>query len=561
MENNTDILSQIGQNRLEQVYINMPEVRFYFSGDKEQVADNLTAYIGNEQLELQSLQTFAESEGGVYYYLLLDVSASISKSDFRGITDALSEFCKTVRPQDKVTCLTFGEDVETLFQFDGQELIDGAATELLAEVKNDDQRTLLFEAMHQMAELCDTVPASASTRRVGMVITDGADIATGKATSNEALQFLQENGIPVYGFAAESANRQEKNAFGEFSRSTGGYLTIIEKGSEAEGFESVRNEILQSYEAVFTADSNMVSHELTNTVLQFKSEEAKHQMQVMSDRWIPDTEVPEIVEVVQEGPKQLRVVFSEAVTGADAAENFHLKTAEDSMIPVFASPGSDKASVVLSFADDLPSGEYKLECSNMKDCSMEENLLEEIVSVMIEGPAETEQTVETTEAPMESGAEETSFGWIAIVVVLAVLLAAAAVFLKKKSKKDAAVATEGKAVLKDNASVSHHVSIEKKTLEEKNVYFHVIGQKEEIPIVIKKSMIVGRSSVCELVFDDPALSRQHFALELKDGGVLIQNLSSSGFTAVNGVKLGNQSRPLRPGDEIHAGQIKMTIRW
>ena len=148
-----------------------------------------------------------------------------------------------------------------------------------------------------------------------------------------------------------------------------------------------------------------------------------------------------------------------------------------------------------------------------------------------------------------------------IVVVLAALLAAAAVFWKKISKRNAVVTVEGKAVLKDNVSVSHHVTIEKKALEERQVFFHVIGQKEEIPIVIKKSMIVGRSSVCELVFDDPALSRQHFALELKDGGVMIQNLSSSGFTEVNGIKLGEQSRPLRSGDEIRAGQIRMTIRW
>lgn len=559
MENNTDALSQIGQNRLEQVYINMPEVRFYFSGDQEQTEENLAAYIGNEQLGLQSLQTFAEGEGGINYYLLLDVSASISESEFRGITDGLAGFCENVRPQDKVTCLTFGEDVETLFRFDGQELIDGAATEFFAQLKNNDQRTLLFEAMHQMAELCDSVPASESTRRVGMVITDGADIATGKATSNEALQFLQENGIPVYGFAADSAKRQDKNAFGEFSRSTGGYLTIIEKGNESEGFENVREEILQSYEAVFIADSNLVSHELTNTVLQFKSEEVKHQMQVMNDRWIPDTESPEIVEVVQEGPKQLRVVFSEAVDGAEAAENFRLTKDTESKIPVFASPGSDKTSVVLSFADDIPSGEYQLECSNLKDCSMESNLLEETVAVMIEGTEVTEQTAETTEAVTES--EGSSLGWVPIVVVLAALLAAAAVFWKKISKRNAVVTVEGKAVLKDNVSVSHHVTIEKKALEERQVFFHVIGQKEEIPIVIKKSMIVGRSSVCELVFDDPALSRQHFALELKDGGVMIQNLSSSGFTEVNGIKLGEQSRPLRSGDEIRAGQIRMTIRW
>ena len=560
MENNTDILSQIGQNRLEQVYINMPEVRFYFSGDNVQESGNLAAYIGTEQLELQSLQTFAESEAGINYYLLLDVSASISAGEFRGITDGLSAFCENVRPQDKVTCLTFGEDVKTLFQFEGQELIDGAASELLSTVKNPDQRTLLFEAMHQMAELCDSVPASESTRRVGMVITDGADIATGKATSNEALQFLQETGIPVYGFVAESSNRQEKNAFGEFSRSTGGYLTVIEKGKEAEGFEQVRKEILQSYEAVFKADSNIVSHELINTVLQFKSEETKQQMQVMNDRWIPDTEIPEIVEVVQEGPKQLRVVFSEPVTGAEAAENFHLIIEEESLIPVFASPGSDKSSVVLSFTDEIPSGDYQLECSNIKDCSMESNILEAMAALTIEGTENVEQMAETTEAA-EPTEGTSSFGMIAIVVILAVLAAAAAVLFKKKSKKETSLTSEGTAVLKDNTSDRHHVSIEKKTLAEKHVYFHVIGQKEEIPIVIKNSMIVGRSSVCELVFDDPALSRQHFALELKDGGVMIQNLSSSGFTAVNGIKLGNQSRLLRSGDEIHAGQIKMTIRW
>lgn len=558
MENNTDILSQIGQNRLEQVYMNMPEVRFYFSGDKEQSAENLAAYIGNDQLEFQHLQTFSEGDGGINYYLLLDVSASISEQEFRGITNGLIDFCGSVRPQDQVTCLTFGEEVKMLFQFDGQELIDGAADELLNAVKNPDQRTLLFEAIRQMAELCDSVPASESTRRVGMVITDGADIATGKATSNEALQFLQENGIPVYGFAADSAKRQDKNAFGEFSRSTGGYLTIIEKGNEAEGFEQVREEILQSYEAIFSAGSNKVNHERTNVVLQLKEEEIKQQMQVMNDRWIPDTENPEIVEVVQEGQKQIRVVFSEAVTGAEAAENFHLKSDAENLIPAFASPGSDKTSVVLSFADEIPAGEYTLECSNMKDCSMESNLLEAIGSVTIAG---TEQAAESIDAATEPKEETSSFGLTAILIVLAALLAAAAVFWKKFSKRSAVVTVENKAVLKENVSVSHHVVLEKKELEEKQVYFHVIGQKEEIPIVIKKSMIVGRSSICELVFDDPALSRQHFALELKDGGIMIRNLSSSGFTEVNGMKLGNQSRPLHSGDEIHAGQIRMTIRW
>ena len=96
MENTIDVLSQLGQNRLEQVYVNMPEVRFYFSGDREQTEGNLIAYIDKEELELQSLHRFEKSGNGINYYLLLDISASITKEEFTGITDALAKFCATV---------------------------------------------------------------------------------------------------------------------------------------------------------------------------------------------------------------------------------------------------------------------------------------------------------------------------------------------------------------------------------------------------------------------------------------------------------------------------------
>ena len=431
---------------------------------------------------------------------------------------------------------------------------------MLKQLKNNDQRTLLFEAIHQMAELCDGAQDSESMRRVGFVITDGEDIATGKATSEEALKVLQENGIPVYGFAAASAARKDKNAFGEFSRGTGGYLTILEKGAEQKGFEKVRDEILQSYEAVFSADSNIVSHELKNIVLQFKAEEEKQQVQVMQERWIPDEIEPEIVEIVVEGPKQIRVVFSEPVDGADAAENFRLNTDTGSLLPVFASPGSDKTSTVLSFSDEIPSGEHKLECSNLKDHSMEGNSLTDTGMVLIEAE-ELETPEESSQLVVdETGANGNGIIVVGLLLVLVCLAAITAILFRKRTKKVSQNGTNN-VVLKDSACNSVHVSVEKKKLEEKQVYFHVRGQKEEIPIMIRKSMIVGRSSGCELVFDDPALSRQHFALELQNGNVTIQNLSQSGFTEVNGVKLGNESCMLCSGDEIYAGQLKLTIRW
>lgn len=553
MENNIDMLSQLGQNRLEQVSVNMPEVRFYFSGDREQTEENLNAYIDQKQLELQSLKIFEESGNGISYYLLLDVSASITKGEFQGITQALAEFCTTVREQDHVTFITFGEEVKILFEAAGNELNTGQAEEMILQLKNDDQRTLLFEAVNQTAEVCDNAGSDANTRSVCYVITDGEDIATGKATSDEALKTLQNRGIPVYGFAASSAERQNKNALGEFSRSSGGYLTILEKGSEQDGFEGVREEILHSYEALFLADSNLVSHDLVNATLQFQNEEEKQQVQVLQERWMKDTEAPEIAEIVVESSKQLRVIFTEPVSGADAAENFHIKQDTESLMPSLASSGSEGTSTVLTFSDAIPSGTYTLECINLKDCSMEQNLLTETESVVIEGGLKKDTAEQSSPLAM--------YGWIAVLVVFVGLAVAAALFWKKLKQRKAVVTVEDKVVLKDNVSVSHHVSIEKKVLESRQLYFHVRGQKEEIPITVQKSMIVGRSSICELVFDDPALSRQHFALELKDGNVMIQNLSQSGFTEVNGIRLGAQSRQLRSGDEIHAGQLRLTIRW
>ena len=54
------------ENHLEQVYLNMPEADFYFSGEKEQKEENLKAYIGEQSLDFQSLQKFSESDTELY---------------------------------------------------------------------------------------------------------------------------------------------------------------------------------------------------------------------------------------------------------------------------------------------------------------------------------------------------------------------------------------------------------------------------------------------------------------------------------------------------------------
>lgn len=566
MEGDVAYFEFSGHNRLEQVYLNMPEVRFYFSGDVEQTGENLTAYLGKEKLELQSLQIFSQGEGGIFYYVLLDVSASIQKAEFDHITEALEGFGETLRPQDHMIFLTFGEEVTFLFDLDGGELAAGGAVELLAGLENTDQKTLLFEAVQRAAESAANVPASESTRRVIFVITDGEDIARGKATRDEALQTLGEKGIPVYGFTVEAAKRDAVNAFGEFSRATGGYLTVLSSGTEKEGFEAVREALLQSYEAVFTAGSNQVSHEKVSAFLEFSKENKKQQTDVLQDRWIRDEESPTVEEIRQEGTKQIKVLFSEPVEGVGSADHFRLEREGEVLVPVYASPGSEGTSVVLTFPEELEGGTYQLMCDHITDSSMEHNpLMSDSAgsagSLWIE-ERETGEVEMTSEPPefQFTGLFQT-YGWALVLVLFVALTVGLLTGWKRLKKRQAIVTVENKAVLVTNTQVRHHMIMEERNWEEKQLFFCVEGQREEIPIRLKKSMIVGRASSCELIFDDPALSRQHFALELKEGKVLIRNLSQSGFTTVNGVRLGVDAYVLNPGDRIGAGQLGLTVRW
>lgn len=569
------------QNRLEQVYLNMPEVRFYFSGDREQTEENLKAYIGKEQLEFVSLKRFSEGDGAVYYYVLLDVSASISEGTFSQITAGLAAFGRGLNTQDHLIVITFGEEVKTVLDMTGEELRDGRADSVFSGLVNRDQKTLLFEAVKQTAELAASVPASDSTRRAAFVITDGEDIARGMATKNEALNTLSRTGIPVYGFTAPEAKRDSINALGEFSRTSGGYLTILEAGKASEGFEAVREEIQNTYEAVFTADTNQVSHEMVSAVLEFSQEGEKRQTEAMQDRWIADTEAPALRAASFESSTQVKVIFSEPVSGAEAAENYRLTDGEGTVhTPAYASVGSDGTSAVLTFSGELGGGSYELSCERIADRSMEKNPLEGSISIESEA-VRTEETKAVQS--QEDAPSKTSLPIYAAAGLAVVLAAAVLVFFMKKGKSGKEMPQKGQsdsnpkaaagpapekepeyagaAVLTEQAQTRVRVSVEKPKLAEKKVFFHVKGQREEIPVTIRNSMIVGRSASCELIFDDPAMSRQHFALELAGQSVTIRNLSTSSFTTVNGIRLGASSYSLKPGDEIGAGQLKITIRW
>ena len=85
----------------------------------------------------------------------------------------------------------------------------------------------------------------------------------------------------------------------------------------------------------------------------------------------------------------------------------------------------------------------------------------------------------------------------------------------------------------------------------------LLVSEDKRTVVSGDPFVIGRSRDCDLVLDDPNVSRRHAELRRENGGWAVHDLGST-----NGIKLnGRRSRGgrLSPGDEITLGLSRLTF--
>lgn len=536
---------------IEQISLDMPDIRMYYRA--EEAETSYEAYLGGEALEYESSALFSELGEGVDYYLMLDISASIPDNQFENLKTGITQFISEKGPKDKCVLLTFGNESKVVL--DGSEPAEEAA-QTISQLKNDDQETVLFQSIVQAAGMIEQEAQTEEKRRVIITVTDGEDCVTGQATASEALSVLKQKGIPLYAVAVDIGKQEYVNSFGEFSRNSGGILSIYSTGNSADVFAQIRKVIQGSYAAFFKKSTNIASNKREDFTIKFLDHKTTRTQEVVPMRWKPDKEAPSVKSCEIQGDNELKLTFSELVLGADAEANYKVERDGEAVAvgSVFYSP-NDPPQTVITFEKPVYTGEYTLSFSNITDNSMEKNALPASAQFYIEG-AEPEKEP-------EPGFLE-KWWWLVFAVVLAALAAAVTVgiVLYRKVKKNRGIIyVDGKAALASNVDVKQHVSVK----ELPQMHIRLIlkdaadGQKD-LKCTINGSMIVGRSKECELCFDDLKMSRQHFALETDGENIYISDLESQNGTLVNGVFV-QQRRKLQPGDEIGAGNIQFRIQW
>lgn len=72
--------------------------------------------------------------------------------------------------------------------------------------------------------------------------------------------------------------------------------------------------------------------------------------------------------------------------------------------------------------------------------------------------------------------------------------------------------------------------------------------------IIRQRLLVGRSSICDLVINSPNVSRTHAEITISNGQVYLSDTGSSNGTFVNGKRIASRYR-LQPGDRISFAEI------
>jgi len=548
-----NIDEKISSLRIEQAHARMPEIQVYYYPDADKNQESpLAASLASEKLQIESLESYSE-ETGMDYYLLVDISASISKKYFASIQDALLKFHAGMKKNDRLTLITFGDEVNLIFE---NKTVKDDVQEAIMALENKDMTTALFQAIEKTARMADT-DGNAMKRSIVFVITDGEDFAVNKSSANEASATMEKAGLPLYSMAVEKMAGEKENQyineFGEFTRSTGGQLSVFNDENTWECMQQIVHSLYNAKLLKLEASNNKSYQTLQTLTITFP-DEVSAAVNVLASRSVPD-EIPPTVKARQESDKSISMTFSKKVLNAEIPDNYKVTVDGDTILTVHTVEVSDSNpdEVILIFQDPFYNGEYEITCKNIYDDSKEANLVTWVSRIKVEDGLKEDSGI-------IKFLKDFWFVFVALFTVLSVGLTLLLVYLRVKKNKGVVV-VDGKVTLQSNMEVKQRVDIEKETGHKLIVQLRDGKNSiKEIPILVSGSVIVGRSSICNLYFNDNNLSKQHFAIEEGADGFYILDLNTTNGTMVNGIKI-HQKRKLQQGDLINAGMLEMTLRW
>ncbi len=541
--------------RIEQVQSEMPELRAWFYADGA-APGTVTATLGGTALELSELRQYDPEKDGISYFFLVDCSTSTTSAQIAAVKSVLNDFAADLPHNATVTLISFGVEVKILLDRES----DGAAIrEKVATLAANEDGTLFFDALAKTISAA-SAKEYALERKVAFIFSDAVDYNLGGYTKAEIDDLLDSAGFPIYALGFNTGSKEGLDNFGAVARRSGGEIAVVSPATLPDAFAAMRSHIDNTMTARFTAPTNLVEPKQQTFSLQTDVVPAAAAKQIALQHWRPDTTAPGITAIEQQSAESIKIIFSEAVQGASDPESYNIKNKAGDLLGIQAAAYDEtERSVVLTFSAPPNSGTYTVDCPGVTDVSMERNPVASGSSFSFRGTA--------------GGGGVSPVAWAVLAVgILGIIVIAAVISSRKRAAAAAAVGTTavaatglaaGSLELEQAASYGSemqvHFSQSAQPLPKVRLQVtNHAGSSRTVDVPVNKTLFVGRSDVCEIYFDDTAMSRQHFVISEDNGVYTLTNLSETGGTVLNGVRL-NNPRALNNGDVIEAGRQKIAF--
>ncbi len=209
--------------------------------------NTITATLGDQELDLRTVQSFHDAGEGVAYIFLVDISRSLSEREFGLIQESLENWMAGLREQDRAAILAFGDESRLVVDFTSE--VD-RLRESVNALGPTDNSTVLFEALHDGFELARRRDADLPGRRVLIVLTDGRDEGSGWSLE-DTLAVLHEDPVPIFAIGlSRIRTTAERNR----------YLQLLRRLSTNSGgafFEGSTDTLAAAYGAIREAIHNV----------------------------------------------------------------------------------------------------------------------------------------------------------------------------------------------------------------------------------------------------------------------------------------------------------------
>ena len=536
---------------LGRIGVTMPEIVVEIQGSGYDAAD-IAATLSSDKLLIEDVAKYDATSHTSCAYLLVDLSTSMRDHiDF--VKKSIVSYINGLSSNDRVVLFTFGKtEVKTVLT--GSETRE-EAVRIVNDLKCNEEGTLFYEALSRAYQLSNA-SNRVYDREYVMAFSDGIDLQKGSSTFEEVLKQYDSHALPLYAICMPDASKEAADKFGELSRVSGGYFSMIDKTEEFNDVLAIINDVTL---VKMRASSNYADGSEKQLSIRVDSSQIECLIPVV--RSIADMEAPSVTRLDYDTEKDVFVVaFSEKVVGAGVNSAYSITDAKGKTIEisaVFYSENEDAYEI--KTASPVYKGIYTFEFSGIKDDSREANALTEKRSV------EVEHSKNREEMPI----------WVLLLVAFGVLVvglivAVVCIFASKNrsgnEKSDEMITipvAAGSRSVEEIEAVQEVVKYHIKSQEAVRIRLRIkTGRisEQNIETSIVSSLIVGRSDTCDIYIDDTKLSRQHFVIENDDGVFYVMDLQSRNGTMLNGIRINSRQR-LFSGDKILAGlsDIMITI--